>query len=255
VISPAPPALLAAALLVLPGPGAVTSQRLAALFPKPAEAPPVARPVVLAGVLAGAVALTVAVAVAAAVSAGGPGGMLGGAVGGGALGVGVLLAARWIARTRAARSRDGPADPIGVAAGWDLLAACLHAGLPVPTAVRAVADGMPAPVAAVLHEVGELLVLGADPGDAWRPAMARPDTAPLARAARRSARSGAALAGVATELAAEIRAGAADEAEARAQRVGVLVAGPLGLCFLPAFLCLGVLPVVLGLAGHLLDLT
>ncbi|MGZ4553670.1 MAG: type II secretion system F family protein, partial [Mycobacteriaceae bacterium] len=29
-------------------------------------------------------------------------------------------------------------------------------------------------------------------------------------------------------------------------------AGPLGLCFLPAFMCLGVAPVVLGLAGPLL---
>ncbi len=37
-----------------------------------------------------------------------------------------------------------------------------------------------------------------------------------------------------------------------AERAGVLIAGPLGLCFLPAFLCLGIVPVVLGLAGRLL---
>ena len=34
--------------------------------------------------------------------------------------------------------------------------------------------------------------------------------------------------------------------------LGVMVAGPLGLCFLPAFVCLGVVPVVLGLAGDIL---
>ncbi len=33
-------------------------------------------------------------------------------------------------------------------------------------------------------------------------------------------------------------------------RAGVLIAGPLGLCFLPAFVLLGVVPVVAGLAGE-----
>ena len=32
----------------------------------------------------------------------------------------------------------------------------------------------------------------------------------------------------------------------------VLVAGPLGLCFLPAFVCLGIVPVVIGLADGML---
>jgi pilus assembly protein TadC len=44
----------------------------------------------------------------------------------------------------------------------------------------------------------------------------------------------------------------AEAAEARAQRAGVLIAAPLGLCFLPAFLVLGVVPVVIGLAGEVL---
>jgi pilus assembly protein TadC len=37
---------------------------------------------------------------------------------------------------------------------------------------------------------------------------------------------------------------------AAAERAGVLIAGPLGLCFLPAFVCLGIVPVVAGLAGE-----
>ncbi|SLJ82662.1 putative alanine-rich membrane protein [Mycobacteroides abscessus subsp. abscessus] len=44
-----------------------------------------------------------------------------------------------------------------------------------------------------------------------------------------------------------------DAAAARAERAGVLISGPLGLCFLPAFLCLGIVPVVVGLAGRVLD--
>ncbi|CKW18115.1 alanine rich membrane protein [Mycobacterium tuberculosis] len=37
------------------------------------------------------------------------------------------------------------------------------------------------------------------------------------------------------------------------ERAGVLIAGPLGLCFLPAFLCVGIVPLVVGLAGDVLQ--
>lgn len=141
-------------------------------------------------------------------------------------------------------------DPLSAAASWDLLSACLRAGLPVANAVRAVLPGLPSSAANGLREVGDLLALGADPVAAWAPAMVHPATASLARGARRSARSGAALAGVAADLAVRVRAEATDEAEACAQRASVLVAGPLAACFLPAFLCLGVLPVVIGLADR-----
>jgi Flp pilus assembly protein TadB len=130
------------------------------------------------------------------------------------------------------------------------LAACLRSGLPVPLAVRAVADYLPAPNSVELRTVADRLALGADPVHAWEV----PETSPvhkLARAARRSAHSGAALASVATRAAEELRAGAADLAAAKGQRAGVLITGPLGLCFLPAFLALGVVPVVIGLASGL----
>jgi pilus assembly protein TadC len=135
--------------------------------------------------------------------------------------------------------------PLERAAALDLMAACLKAGLPVPTAIRAVGIEE-------LNQTAELLALGADPVAAWAPALERPATAALARAARRTARSGAALARQAAELAGWTRAEARDQAEAKAQRAAVAVAAPLALCFLPAFLCLGVLPVVLGLAGQFL---
>jgi hypothetical protein len=48
-----------------------------------------------------------------------------------------------------------------------------------------------------------------------------------------------------------VRATALDLVAARGQRAGVLITGPLGLCFLPAFLALGVVPVVIGLASGL----
>ena len=37
----------------------------------------------------------------------------------------------------------------------------------------------------------------------------------------------------------------------RAQRAGIGVLAPLGLCFLPAFVCIGVVPIIVGLAGDI----
>jgi Flp pilus assembly protein TadB len=164
--------------------------------------------------------------------------------------VGAAVAAvvwRFLRRAR----HPPPADPMTVAATWDLLAACLRAGLPVPTAVSAVAGELPVTVAHALRESADLLALGADLDTAWAPAISCPDTAALARGARRAAQSGTALADFVTDLAATIRANTADAAEAAAQRAGVLITAPLGLCFLPAFVCLGVVPVIVGLARQI----
>jgi Flp pilus assembly protein TadB len=163
----------------------------------------------------------------------------------------VTAAAAWLLVRRLLRPpRDDP-DQLGLAASWDLLAACLRAGLPVPTAVLAIADDLPRPARAALRGTADLLALGADPVSAWAPSLDCPTTEGLARGARRTARSGAALAGVAESLAITIREAASDAAEAKAQRAGVLITGPLGLCFLPAFVCLGIVPVVVGLAAQL----
>ncbi|WP_324278641.1 hypothetical protein [Blastococcus brunescens] len=64
--------------------------------------------------------------------------------------------------------------------------------------------------------------------------------------------SGAAAAPALRALAADGRSAARSATEAAVRRAGVWVLAPLGLCFLPAFVCLGVVPLVLGLAGDLL---
>jgi Flp pilus assembly protein TadB len=184
--------------------------------------------------------LTAAAGVLIAVVVGGPTGLIAGAM--------VAATIWWFLR----RARQPPrADPLIIAATWDLLAACLRAGLPVPTAVAAVAGELPAGAAQALRASADLLALGGDPDTAWAPAINCPDTAALARGARRAARSGTALADLATDLAATVRANAADTAEATAQRAGVLITAPLGLCFLPAFVCLGIVPVIAGLADQI----
>ncbi|MDQ4021437.1 MAG: type II secretion system F family protein [Actinomycetota bacterium] len=151
---------------------------------------------------------------------------------------------------RGARTNAG-GESLALAGAWELLAACLRAGMPVPVGVRAVAEGLDAPAGPALRATAELLALGAEPVQAWRPALECPATVRLARAAARSGRSGTALAESLSRLATAVRADAREQSEVRAQRAGVLIAGPLGLCFLPAFLAIGVVPVVIGLAAGL----
>ncbi|WP_067531567.1 type II secretion system F family protein [Nocardia crassostreae] len=146
-------------------------------------------------------------------------------------------------------------DPLGAAGTLDLFAACLRAGLPASTAAGAVAAGAPEPLRTVLRRAADLLALGADPVTAWEQAgagCADEVVGALVRMVRRSARSGAGLAGAVAELAEQRRGAVEDAAAARAERAGVLIGGPLGLCFLPAFVCLGIVPVVIGLAGRVL---
>lgn len=162
-------------------------------------------------------------------------------------------------RARPASGPGQPPDPLAVASSLDVLAVCLAAGMAVSSAAAAVAPSAPPTLAAVLRRAADLLALGADPVVAWSfppelpPGQGDAELDALLRLARRSASSGAALAGGVAELADQCRADAAHAAAAAAERAGVLIAGPLGLCFLPAFVCLGVVPVVAGLAGEVLQ--
>jgi hypothetical protein len=235
------PLLLAAALLIVPSwsPGRTRLARIGSLDAAPTAAP--AAPPGSGRRVLPAVAGTAI-------------GLLGATVLGGLPGVLVAvplgLAATLVGRRVLGRERAPEPEPLRLAGGWDLLAACLRSGLPVPVAVRAVAEHLPSPAAAELTTIADRLVLGADAASAWNVPESS-SVHKLAHAARRSAHSGAGLASVARAAAAEVRAGALDLAAARGQRAGVLITGPLGLCFLPAFLTLGVVPVVIGLASGL----
>lgn len=153
----------------------------------------------------------------------------------------------------------GPAasrDPFAVASALDVLAVCLAGGMSVSAAAAASAPSAPAVLRRPLQRAADLLALGADPEVAWSdadPATDSPvdDTCEsLLRLARRSASSGSALAHGVAELAERSRHEATQAAVAAGERAGVLIAGPLGLCFLPAFVCLGIVPVVAGLASE-----
>ncbi|MEU3369382.1 type II secretion system F family protein [Streptomyces sp. NPDC006660] len=134
----------------------------------------------------------------------------------------------------------------------DLLAACLAAGGGPREAAGAVGACLEGPVGTRLGQVAAELRMGGEPGEAWGRLGAIPGATELARCLERAASSGAPAAGPVARVAERCRAERMRDASARARRAGVLITGPLGLCFLPAFLAAGVAPVVIGLAGGLL---
>jgi pilus assembly protein TadC len=134
----------------------------------------------------------------------------------------------------------------------DLLSVCLQAGMPLVAALETVASALPGPFSEDLRIVAGLQRLGAAPAAAWAELATDEDLAPVARAVGRSAESGSRLAAAFDRLAAERRSALAASGLARARTAGVVAMAPLGLCFLPAFVCLGIVPIVLSLAAEVL---
>lgn len=134
----------------------------------------------------------------------------------------------------------------------ELLAACVAAGAGPREAAEAVGESLGGPVGDALARAAAELRLGSEPAEAWGRVGSLPGAGALARCLERAASTGAPAADSVARLAAGLRADRARAAKDRAGRAGVLITGPVGLCFLPAFLAVGVVPVVVGLAGHLL---
>lgn len=178
---------------------------------------------------------------------------------GGVVGVAVgliaaLAAPRLVTRmeSRAQRQRRESLERQAPAAA-DLLAACLAAGATPLDAARAVSTALGDPIAESLGRLTGALDLGADPSRAWAALAVDAPLRPLARAAARSAETGAPLASLLAAVADDQRDEARARAEATARASGVKSVAPLAACFLPAFLLIGIVPVVASLALPLLQ--
>lgn len=134
----------------------------------------------------------------------------------------------------------------------DLMAACLASGTSTAAATVAVTQALPGPIAKVLGNCVEQLRLGADPVRVWGALADEPALSPIARAILRSADSGAPLADVLLRLATDLRSQRRARLEAAARAIGVRAVAPLGICFLPAFMLLGVVPLVASLFQQVL---
>ena len=130
----------------------------------------------------------------------------------------------------------------------DLLAGALESGLSVGGALEVVTAGLPGAAADRLAPAVARLRLGVPPTDVWVELTADPALAPLGRALARAQETGSSVAGAARRLADDLTESAHLEVEERARAVGVRAAVPLGVCLLPAFLVLAVVPLVVGAA-------
>lgn len=132
-----------------------------------------------------------------------------------------------------------------------LMAAALRAGAAPGEAVRLACGALPGAAADRVRPVSEHLALGADPGRVWASLAGDPDLAALGRCLARSHETGAPVVAAVERLAEELSHRARGRVEDRARAVGVRAALPLGLCLLPSFLLLGIVPLVAGLVTGL----
>ena len=160
-----------------------------------------------------------------------------------------LLAAGALVGSRA-RTVETPA-PDEVSLTADLMAACLAAG-------AAVADALSAALVAAgpwLRARGEPVVArlrsGAPASEAWSEWLDDERLAPVARTCVRTAGSGAAAAAELVRVANRMRAARRTQSQQRVARAAVWVVLPLGGCFLPAFVAVGVVPLVVSLLERL----
>lgn len=145
----------------------------------------------------------------------------------------------------AARSPDGLAD---TAMMLELIGAMLDAGAGVGRSLQLVAGCSSAEHALSLRPVVSALAIGADWDTAWRSsAVQSREILELRDSLGFAALTGAPSSSILYAQAARMRRERFRAAEKRAAALGVRLVIPLGLCSLPAFVCLGVVPVLLAM--------
>lgn len=128
----------------------------------------------------------------------------------------------------------------------DLMAACLAVGLSPDAAVEQITEAVDPPLADELATISTRLRLGVDPVTVWRDLAGHPELGGLGRTVSRAVESGASVTEAMLRLADDLRRRSRAEVESKARAVGVNAALPLGLCLLPAFVLVGVVPLVAG---------
>ena len=182
----------------------------------------------------------------------------------------LLAAASWLAHS----GRDGPprrlrrlgldgrrdnesaagkaADPRAglddTAMMLELVAAMLDGGAGIGRSLALVAGSAAPHYRDALRPVVSALAIGADWETAWRSSAIRlPEILELRDALGFAALTGAPSSAILYSQAARLRREKFRAAEKCAASLGVKLVVPLGLCSLPAFICLGVVPVLLAL--------
>lgn len=129
----------------------------------------------------------------------------------------------------------------------ELLGSALDAGLAIPWALRLVAGVATAEVRAGLSQVVAGLQMGASWEHSWEGVRSLEHVAGIHAALSFAALTGAPAAPLLYAEAEQRRRQFQRDAEKRAAALGVRLVVPLGLCSLPAFICLGIVPVVVAM--------
>lgn len=133
----------------------------------------------------------------------------------------------------------------------DLLAAVLRAGLTDTDAVALVADAVPGQLGELLSRVARHRAFGATAAQAWRTVRDEPALAELSSVMARNADTGSPVAPILDRVAADARRDYYSTAQGAARAAAVRAVIPLAACFLPAFVLLGVVPIVASLVSEL----
>lgn len=154
------------------------------------------------------------------------------------------------ARSHAHVARRAGQRNLDVLVLLDLLDVAIAAGASLPRALGAVGDVAGGGDGQALARASSALVMGADWRAAWQgsPGRLAPVVDGLAPTWVTGAAPGPALRAAADHLRRERRTAAREAAG----RLGVHLVLPLGLCFLPAFVLIGLVPVMLSLGAGLL---
>ncbi|MGP0224662.1 MULTISPECIES: type II secretion system F family protein [unclassified Paenarthrobacter] len=140
---------------------------------------------------------------------------------------------------------DGLRDP---AMMLELVASMLDAGAGLGRALELVARSGTPEVASSLRPVVAALAIGTDWQTAWGSSVKpAPEVVRLRNALAFAAMTGAPSAAILYAQAARERREQFRAAEKRAAALGVKLVVPLGLCSLPAFICLGIVPVLIAM--------
>ncbi|MFJ4172154.1 type II secretion system F family protein [Paenarthrobacter sp. NPDC089714] len=135
-----------------------------------------------------------------------------------------------------------------VAMMLELVASMLDAGAGIGRALELIAASSTPTIRAPLKPVVAALSIGADWETAWQlPVQPPPDVERLRDALAFAALTGAPSASILYAQAARERREQFRAAEKRAAALGVKLVVPLGLCSLPAFICLGIVPVLIAM--------
>lgn len=129
----------------------------------------------------------------------------------------------------------------------DLIGASLAAGATELRALPVISRAVGGLAGRELGEVASRIALGEISEQAWSKLSGTDGLGLIAAAVARSARSGAPLADLLSRVAEDLRAEAAEEALREVRALSVRAVLPLGLCLLPSFVMLGIVPIIAGL--------